>query len=291
MQTRLPWDDLRLVLAIGRAGSLAGAARDLAIDHSTAFRRLGALEAMLGVRLFERARAGYAPTAAGEAVVAAAQRVEAEVLAAERLVAGEDLRPGGVVRLTTTDTLAGLLAPVLAACRRAYPAITLELVVTNALLTLTRRDADIALRPSDDVPGHLVGRRLCNIASAVYAVDPPPDAWVGPDESLGHLRAAAWLAREVADGRVALRCNSLMGLLAAARAGIGRAVLPCFLGDAEPALRRLGAPLPGLETGLWLLVHPDLRRVARIRAVIDVASAGLADCRERLEGRLAGPAS
>jgi molybdate transport repressor ModE-like protein len=288
MQSRLPWDDLRLVLAVGRAGTLTRAARDLGIDHSTAFRRLGALESLLGVRLFERARSGYAPTAAGEAVVGAAGRVEAEVLAAERLVAGEDLRPGGIVRLTTTDTMAGLIAPALAACRHAYPAITLELVITNAMLTLTRRDADIAVRPADDVPGHLFGRRLGAIASAVYAVDPAPALWVAPDESLAHLRAAAWLARRVPDDQVALRCNSLMGLLAAARTGIGRAILPCFLGDTEPALRRLGEPLDALETGLWLLVHPDLRRAARIRAVLGSLTEALAGMRGRFAGQETG---
>src|SRR5918999_3199739 len=111
-RTGLRWDELRLVLAIGRSGTLSGGARRLAIDHSTAFRRLGALEARLGVRLFERARDGYVATAAGEAVIAAAARFDETVGELERRLAGEDLRPSGTVRVTTTDTLLGLLAPL-----------------------------------------------------------------------------------------------------------------------------------------------------------------------------------
>src|SRR5687767_13524946 len=122
-RTGLPWDDLKLVYAIGTAGTLSGGARRLGIDHSTAFRRLGALEAQLGVRLFDRARDGYAATPAGEAIIRDAARFDEMVGALERRLAGEDLRPSGTVRVTTTDTLLGVLAPALARFRDGHPEI------------------------------------------------------------------------------------------------------------------------------------------------------------------------
>ncbi|WP_207457535.1 LysR family transcriptional regulator [Azospirillum sp. SYSU D00513] len=288
---RLGWEDLRLVLAIGTAGTLTGAARRLGIDHSTAFRRLGALEKRLGARLFDRARDGYAPTPAGEAVIAAAQRMEVELSGLERLLAGQDLRPSGPLRVTTTDTLLEVLTPCFAAFRRDFPGITLEVVVTNSFLTLTKRDADVAIRPSGAVPETLVGRRAAAIASAVYAAasvedsaDPAAQDWVGPDESLGHLGFAKWLRAHVPPERVVYRSNSLLGLRAAVRAGLGRAILPCFLMDSDPSLRRIGPLMAEMESTLWLLTHPDLRQVARVRAFLDVMAQEIGRRRAAFEG-------
>ncbi|ONX33914.1 LysR family transcriptional regulator, partial [Burkholderia cenocepacia] len=169
-EQRLSWDDLRLVLAVAQAGSLAGAARRLGISHATVFRRLAAIEAELGVKLFERTRAGYAPTPAGEDAAAAAERIQDEVHGVERRVAGRDVRPSGTVRVTTTDTLlSGLLSPVFAAFRHACPEITLEVSVSNAVFDLSKREADVAIRPSSSPPEVLIGRRVGTIAQAVYA--------------------------------------------------------------------------------------------------------------------------
>ncbi|WP_207482873.1 LysR family transcriptional regulator [Arenibaculum pallidiluteum] len=282
MQERIGWDGMRLVLAIGTTGTLTGAARSLGIDHSTAFRWLGALEARLGVRLFDRARDGYAATPAGEAIIAAAARMDAELAGLERLLAGQDLRPSGTVRVTTTDTLIPVLMPCLADFRRSFPGIVLEVVVTNAFLSLTRRDADVAIRPVAEPPDTLVGRRAATIATAVYAArgaagspepetpdDPAGHDWVGPDDSLAHTGFAKWQRGAAPEERVVLRASTLLGLQAAVRAGLGRAALPCFLADPDPGLRRIGHTIPELETGLWLLTHPDLRKVARIRAFLD----------------------
>ncbi len=295
VRSGLSLDDLRLIRAIGAAGSLAGAARALKIDHSTAFRRLAAVEARLGVKLFERARDGYTPTAACEAALVTAAAILDDLAAFERRLAGEDLRPAGVVRLTTTDTLVDLVLPALAEIRRAHPDILVELVVANSFLTLTKRDADIALRPAAAAPEQLVGRRLAAVATAPYAspaylsehgeAELSRHHWIGFDESLGHLRSARWLAATVPAVQIVLRTDSLLGLRSAARSGIGAAAIPCYLGDADPALRRLAPPLPELEVPLWLLTHPDLRRVARIRAVLDLVAAGIAKQRRLIEGR------
>ena len=148
MNSNMKWDDLRLVLAIAGTGSLSGAGRRLGLSHATVFRRLGRMEERLGARLFERARTGYAPTLAGEVVAALARRIEGEVLEVERRVAGQDLRPAGTLRVTTTDTLLiGLLSPILVRFRSRFPDISLQVAVANEVFDLSRREADVALRP------------------------------------------------------------------------------------------------------------------------------------------------
>ncbi|SDL81859.1 transcriptional regulator, LysR family [Franzmannia pantelleriensis] len=283
----LQWDDLRVVLAIASAGSLAGAARDMGASHATLFRRLNAIEARLGVALFERSRTGYAPTPAGEDLAATAARVETEVLGAERRVVGRDLRLSGTVRVTTTDTLLmGLLSPIFAEFQRAHPEITLEVAVSNQLFNLSQRDADVAVRPSVVPPEHLVGRPVGRIAQAVYArAGGAPDAWVGPDRHLGYAALDAWMAKHDVNERCCYRVDTMLGMYAAAREGVGRAVLSCYLADGDPALTRIGEPLPELATELWLLTHPDLRRVARIRALMTFVAKALVERGSQLAGK------
>jgi len=155
----MEWDDLRIVLAVSREGTLSGAARRLGVTHSTVFRRLGAIEEQIGVRLFERFRDGYVPTPAGETTAETAARLEDEVLTLERRLSGQDLRPSGVVRITTTDTLGTILMRHLQAMRALHPGIQFEVVISNAMANLTRREAEIAIRPTLEPPESLVGRR------------------------------------------------------------------------------------------------------------------------------------
>ncbi|EPC01014.1 hypothetical protein L861_10605 [Litchfieldella anticariensis FP35 = DSM 16096] len=276
-EQRIQWEDLRIVLAIAETGSLSGAARKLRLSHATIFRRLGDIERRLGVALFERFRSGYAATTAGEDLAATAARVEEEVLSAERRVVGRDLQLSGSVRVTTTDTLLmGLLTPIFADFRRAHPDIMLEVVVSNQLFNLSKRDADVAVRPSSAPPEVLVGRRVGSIAQAVYGrVGVYGDRqgydadWVGPDAHLGYAALDAWMADNGVDGQCRYRVDSMLGMFQAVRAGMGLAVLPCYLADADSMLTRVSDLIPELCTDLWLLTHPDLRRVARIRALLD----------------------
>jgi DNA-binding transcriptional LysR family regulator len=286
-------EDLGLLVALAKAGSLAGAARKLRMNHASAWRRLGALEARLGVRLFERLRTGYAPTPAGEAAIAMAERVMGEISETARRLAGQDLRPTGVVRLTTTEALLGFIAPVLKELRVLQPGLVVEIAAANAFFTLTRRDADIALRPAEAAPEGLVARRVATIASAIYAAptymagkgdaDPLGLDWLSPDDSLSHLRSARWVARHVEPGRIVHRANSLTVLREAARAGLGLVPLPCFLGDADAGIIRVTPPIADMASGLWLLTHPDLRRTPRVRAVIEAVGGFLARSRRRIE--------
>jgi DNA-binding transcriptional LysR family regulator len=287
-------DDLRLVRAIGAAGTLTGAARALKMDHSTAFRRLGAIEARLGAKLFERARQGYTPTSAGEMVIAAGTYILAELVDLERRLAGEDLRPSGIVRLTTTDTLVDVIAPALAALKSEHPGIIVELIVANTFFTLTRREADIALRPATAAPEGLAGRRLATVATAPYASAAYLDRcgrkplreydWLGFEDSLGHLRSARWVSANLPEERIVFRADSLLALRSAAVGGFGVAALPCYLADPAAELRRVTTPLPDMEGSLWLLTHPDLRKVARVRTVLDFMADALSRQRGLIEG-------
>lgn len=270
-------NDLRDIAAIAAAGSLAGAARALGVNHATIYRRLEAIEAHLGVRLFEREGGRYATTAAGEELARIGEAITAQAEDGLRKVAGQDLRASGEVRLTTTDTVAGLVMPLLRDCRLRWPEIRLQLLAANSFLSLARRDADIAVRPTDAPPEQLIGRRIGTLAMAAYGartfmarLGPRPLAeqqWIALDDSLGAHRTLAWLAGVVALPSVALRVNSLALAARACADGLGLAVLPCFLGDQLPDLQRVTAPIPACATGLWLLMHPDLRDMARVRLV------------------------
>jgi DNA-binding transcriptional LysR family regulator len=295
MHRSLAWDDLLYVLSVGRAGSLSGAARALRVNHSTVFRRIGAIEEQMGVRLFDRRRDGYVPTAAGEAVVALAEEMDQQVVALERKLSGEDLRPSGTVRVTTTDTLISTVTPLCGKFRRAYPEICIELATGNEFLNLSRRDADVALRPSKHPPENLHGRRIASIAFAVYgsrrylAAAGGTDLsraheWIALDDTLSHLAVHAWIRQNVPPEWISFRASSFIAVLEAARAGMGLGILPCYLADPVAELQRASAPMPELATDFWLLVHEDLRRTARVRAFTDFVYAEFARLRPRLEG-------
>ena len=198
------------------------------------------------------------------------------------------------MRLTAPDDIAEVaVMPVLAHFRRRYPAITVELAVDNRMLNLTRREADIALRPTRRPPETLAGRRISGLASAVYAAaaapqppDPgdPEQRWIAWEEGAGPPQAARWLSDHVDRDAVAYRSNSMLNQASAARAGLGLALLPCALGDSDSGLRRLAGPLPELDSELWLLTHPDLQRTARIRALLDFLYDSLRRQRALFEG-------
>ena len=299
MNNRIAWDDLRLILAVATASTLSGAGRRLGVSHATVYRRLNGIEGRLGVKLFEGTRTGYAPTLAGEELVAAAQRIETQVHDVERRVVGRDLRPSGTVRVTTLDSLlVGFLAPVFAAFQAAYRDIALEVVVSNQLFSLSRREADVAIRPSSAPQESLVGRKLATLAFAVYgrrqelaatdgggALDPDTVDWVGADDAMRYPELEAWMADRGVDGRCRYRTNSVVAMHAAVGAGHGIAVLPCYLGDPDPRLVRFGGTIPALAIDLWLLTHADLRKTARVRALLDFVAEAVKDKRALLAGR------
>lgn len=295
----LSWDDFRFVKAIADSRSLAGAATSLGVNHSTVFRRLGQIERQLGSRLFARGRGGYALTPSGEEMVELAERVGDDITSFERKVTGRDLRPSGELRITTSDTvLLYLLTDMLIGFRRAFPEIVIDVVVSNAMLNLSKWDADLAIRATYHQPGTPAGRCAARIGWAVFgakdmaesAFDPESDptrhAWVAFSEPNAASRASKWLKEHgINEDRIVYRVNTMLGLAEAVAGGVGLALLPCFIGHAVPAIAQLGPPLPELEGELWLLTHPDLRNTARVRAFLDFCTSEFASRRAIIEGR------
>ncbi|WP_207919233.1 LysR family transcriptional regulator [Methylobacterium segetis] len=286
----LHWDDFRLVKAIAERGGLTLAAEALAINHSTAFRRLAAIEASLDARLFERHRSGYVPTAAGEAMVRAAARMETDVATFSREIAGRAQAPAGELRVTAAASfLSSVMMPLLGRFCDRYPQIRLDVVVSEEALNLSRRDADVALRATDGPPPTLVGRRLADIAWAIYGrADASREIegrdWVAPSEGVGGGRHFRFVQARAGKDRVRLQLNTVLGLAEAVESGIGIAPLPCMQGDATPALARLAPPEPELASTLWLLTHPDLRHAPRVRAFMDFMAEEIAPMRPLFAG-------
>jgi DNA-binding transcriptional LysR family regulator len=293
----MDWTGPKLVLAVVRAGTLSGAATALGIDHSTAFRRLRSLERSLGTQLFERLPGGsYQATAAGERMALAAERMEDEVLALDRDLAGGDIKLAGWLRVTSSESLAfRLLTPQLKAFRAGYPGIGVELVLDNRLLDLSRREADVAVRTVRPKDGDLWGRKLADIAWGVYGARAylrrtssprlADHAFIGWDENSRRIRVAEWVETMAGPDAITYRTGSLVNQLAAVRSGLGLAALPCYLGDTEPGLMRVGVePIAELADELWIVTHERLKHTARVRAFFDCVGGGLLGQRDLIAG-------
>ena len=291
----LNWSDLRFFLELARTGSLSIAAKRLTVDRNTVARRVAALEGALGLTLFERGPQGWKRTADGEQLAGLASRVEEQVLTLARHADAVDRALTGTVRVTTaTHVSAGLLAPALPGLRERHPGLLLEVATDSRAFDLTRREADLALRLGRPRDAGLVMRKLASVAHRLYAarahpaarrrrVDFEADAFVGFDDSLAGTPQERWLQRLGPSRRTVFRTNGTASLLAATRAGVGLAVLPCFVADADPELVRLDTPEP-IDLELWLLVHGDLSHTPRVRAVIDWIDEVVREARPRLEG-------
>ncbi len=277
------WDNYRFFLAVAREGTLSGAARALSVNHATVLRRLRALEEQLQTSLFERRTDGYSLTSAGEEMLSHVERMEEESLALDLSLAGQDVRLAGEVRVTTVDSLAeAVLGPLLPSFAAQHPGITIELVTDYEWANLSRREADIALRPSNNPGDAMVGRRVGMLKSAVYrspalagyegasAGAGEPD-WrdapiLAPDRRIAETAAGTWFNKETQNSRIALRGTSFLILKNACARGMGVTCLPTYLGD---GLVKITAAPENTYTDLWLLTHPELRKSARIRAVLD----------------------
>ena len=289
--SRLDWDDLRYVLAVARAGSLSGAARALSVMHSTMLRRIDAVEDKLQVRLFERLRNGYVVTEAGEALCRVAEQCEPLIAEAELRIAGGDTRLTGDLHVTTGTVVAQYLLPrPLAKFCTMHPDIDVEVQGTRERLDLSRREADIAIRMSAEVPDYLVGRKLGEIDFRVYAWHDaswlprsrrkqnliPIDVllnelpWICFQRGERDRVYDRWMHAVVPDASVTARADHFPTALAMMRAGIGVALMPEFIAHEVDGLVPLSEPIRELRSPLWILTHPDLRNSARVRAFMQV---------------------
>lgn len=258
-------DELALVAALARHGSVRKAAEALRQHVATLYRRLAAIERKVALPLFEKQGSSLVPTPAGEEVVAAAAAVEARIGELSRKLAATQGRLEGALKITTTDTLLPILVTALAPFQHAYPEVECRLTISNSFADLSRREADIAIRPTNSPPDTLLGRRVANYSFATYAAADAADVagWILPDESLGGMPFSIHSETHSHELPV-VRVNSLWAAAQACSAGLGRAVLPTYV-EHYLSLRRIGDPIPELDSAVWLLFHPDQRRSAKVR--------------------------
>ncbi|VEE16318.1 LysR family transcriptional regulator [Ectopseudomonas mendocina] len=283
MQYQIDHTDLSLVLALVRGRSLARAAELLQVDVSTVFRAVRRLEAALGVALFEKSRRGYEPSETAQALAEQAERAEQALDAARVALEQGKQVVSGTVRLTCTDAvLSSLLLPALARFMPNYPALSLELVTSNDFANLSRRDADLALRLTNQPPEHLIGRRLAKVSYVVCARDDGQDrsdlarqSWIAPDESMPDHATVLWRLHDLPGVMPSYRCSSMYAVAQLTRAGLGVAALPDFILRNQQDLRALSAPLPGCDTELWLLTRPDCRALRSVQTLFEELSEAL----------------
>lgn len=273
----LDWEDLRYFVALARHGSLSATARALRVNHATVARRIASLEMRLGRALFDRRADGYALTAAGKAALDEADAMEEAAFSVLRcLDTGTELN--GLVRLTVARTLAeGFLIDRLGDLHTRHPEIDLEIIGESRVMSLARREAELALRFGSPKDSDLIARRIGTIAFGLYAsaaLDHKGDAvrtlpFIGFDEDSGFIAEAAWLGRQFGERRFAFRANSQAAQAAAARTGYGIALLPRYLAAPDPRLAPVHHSGQLLNRDVWLLIRRDLAKVPRVRVVAD----------------------
>jgi len=279
LQYRLDPADLELTLALVRGRTLAAAAERLGVDASTVFRSLQRIERGLGRPLFERTRSGYVATELATQLAGHAEAMEVAVEAARSAAAAEPSQVSGTVRITTTDTiLHGLVAPALQALHGQHPLLAYELHTGNELASLTRRDADIAVRATKRPPQHLVGRHIGPIRVALYAarkggpkryaeVEAGRVPWIAPDDALPEHPSVVWRKRHFPKTLPTYRVTSILTVLELVALGLGVGVLPLFLAQTRTDLKPLTDVIDDCQTELWLLTHPESRHLRRVSTV------------------------
>jgi DNA-binding transcriptional LysR family regulator len=282
-ENTMDWDNARIFLAIYRKGTLRAAAALLDIDQATVGRRLNALEKSLGARLFLRTPSGYLATPAGELAVTAAEKMEQAALQFQREMQGIDNRLSGSVRVTTSDTMAAHF--VIAAMQRLHvmhPEIRIVLSTSTEITSLTRREADLAVRTLKPTSPDLISRHLTRRSMGLYATPdylkergmPVPGTGLAGHDIVIYQASVAPRHQEkicmepVHNARVAMEVNSGLPLLEAARLGMGVTELPCHMAEGDPRLVRVW-PERVDQYDVWLVTHSDLSRSARVRAVAD----------------------
>lgn len=294
------WDDLRYVLELSRRGRLAAAARALQVDHTTVARRVAALEESLNTRLFDRTPRGYVVTKAGQALLAHAERIEAQSIKLYEEVSGQDATLHGTVRMAATEGLAiEFLAKEMVKFRERHPGIVIELVASTPLLDLSRREADLALTLSRPQSGRLIAWKVANYALGLYAtrdyLDRMPPIRNKRDlnkhdliwyvDDLVTLPQLRFLDDFIKDPHIVFESTSVVAHFNAALSGLGMAFLHCFAAEPDPNFVRILPEEVEVRREFWLVVHEDLRHVARVEAVCDFLTQLLHQNQALLMGR------
>lgn len=297
------WNDLRAFLAVARTGRLTAASARVGADHTTVARRIAALEAGIGARLFDRSPAGYALTAHGERLMPTAEKIESLTLLAASEVGEADQALTGTVRIGAPEGFGSyVIAPLMARLADRHPGLDIQLVAIPGVLSLSKREADIAVTLSAPREGRLVARKLTDYGLSLYASPAYLDArppirtradmggqrFVGYIGDLLYTPELDYMSAPDVDIRVGLQSSNLIAQLQATLAGAGLCVLPDFIAARDPGLRRVLPELVHLDRSLWLVVHADLRSLARIKAVTAIITGAVKADRRLFAGETPG---
>jgi DNA-binding transcriptional LysR family regulator len=281
----LDWNDLRYFVAVARHGSTLAAARVLKMNQSTVQRRLAELERQIGRQLVMREPTGYRLTELGRQMLAHAERVEQAVLDFEQKLETSARDVSGVIRVACPEPIVERItaSALLERFQARYPKLRVEFVMSDKYVDLSKGEADVALRSGDTDDGDLVGRKIADSFWAVYGSrryveqhgkperieDLDRHLLIGLDESMAKHRAAKWLASVAPNAQFVARNNSVLGLVYAAKSGIGLAPLPTAIGDSHDDLVCVLGPIPALARAWRVLAHPDVRGTGRVSAFFD----------------------
>ena len=284
MSNSSSWDDWRIVDAIARTGTTAAAADLLGYNQSTVFRRITQLEETLGVRLFERDKRGFRLTPQGETLLPSLDQMSEIASDIERRVLGLDQRVEGEVKLSVNGSIAKwLLAESLKQFRERYPDITLNLDVTDRVVNIKEREADLVIRGSNDPDPDLFGRKITRLPYAIYtsaewadanmqkkalSIDPTQLEWIGLSENLAGTAPELWIRKNLKGIRFKVVASTIEAVADLSAAGHGCCVIPVYIGDAREDVTRISDDVPGLYTQMWVLTHQDLRKTARVSALM-----------------------
>jgi DNA-binding transcriptional LysR family regulator len=275
-QYKISSQDLEIILALVRGGTLAEAGERLSVDASTVFRSVQRMEKGLGVRLFERSRSGYLPSELAQSLARHGEQVEAQLDAARSAAQQSPEQVAGTVRITSTDTvLHALVAPALRELQASHPLLTYELDAGNELVNLSRHEADIAVRATSRPPSHLVGKHVGPIRVALFAArggawkkaNAGKAPWIAPDDALPEHPSVIWRKKHYPKVSPQFRVNSILSVAEMVALGLGVGVLPLFLARQRGDLVQLGEVLDEAQTELWLLTHTESRHLRRVSTV------------------------
>jgi DNA-binding transcriptional LysR family regulator len=283
----MEWSDVRIFLAIAREGTLGAAARKLSLTQPTMGRRLKAFEAALGHKLFQRTADGFVLTDEGTVVLPHAERMEEEIDGLQRQLSGQGRQLDGTLRISCSDWFGiHVLSPMLAKFHTIYPNVVVEVLTDARLLNLSRREADLLFRMLPFTEPDIVSRKLLRVEYGVYTriqdAGPSPGCGAGyslitMDEAFGGMPDVAWLKKQFPNASVSMRSNNRDVQATLCAGGAGLAVIPRLLGDTFPGIRRLELPESPPFRETWIGFHRDLRRLPRLRALIDSVVAQVAD--------------
>lgn len=284
------WDDLRFVLAVADTGSVSRAAASLGVNHATVLRRVHEFEQRHGGTVFEKTARGYRTIADKREVIAAAREAEAAMIAVGQLVGGKISPLLGTVRITSTDTLCHRILPCIAADIQARTNdLSVELMCSNAHVDLIRQKIDVTVRPSRNLDDDLVGTQAGVLGFATYAASDSSDGWLGLMGPLSRSEPASWIVENVNPREITAAADSFMTLQDMAAHGLGRAILPNFIGDSDPRLRLISKEMPTFAVPLWVASHADIANTPRLRSIRSSLVQGLQEVGDQLAGaRAAG---